>query len=75
MQILLKALMTLPNADFIMCRSLIDDANVSFIVGVTYEYKNLKFRTLQRNDHFNKFKKGSNIIKCCLPDGLVKVTA
>jgi len=30
MQILLKALMTLPNADFIMCRCLIDDANVSF---------------------------------------------
>ncbi|XP_073230556.1 eukaryotic translation initiation factor 3 subunit K-like [Porites lutea] len=27
MQILLKALMTLPNADFIMCRCLIDDAN------------------------------------------------
>ena len=30
MQILLKALMMLPNADFIMCRCLIDDANVSF---------------------------------------------
>lgn len=29
MQILLKALMTLPNADFILCRCLIDDANVS----------------------------------------------
>ena len=32
MQILLKALMTLPNADFIMCRCLIDDANVSFLL-------------------------------------------
>ena len=31
MQILLKALMMLPNADFIMCRCLIDDANVSFM--------------------------------------------
>ena len=30
MQILLKALMMLPNADFIMCRCLIDEANVSF---------------------------------------------
>ena len=30
MQILLKALMMLPDVDFIMCRCLIDDANVSF---------------------------------------------
>ena len=35
MQILLKALMMLPNADFIMCRCLIDDANVSLFYNYT----------------------------------------
>lgn len=58
MQILLKALMTLPNADFIMCRCLIDDANVSFIVRVTLE--SMKFRTWQKYDHLNEI--ASNVI-------------
>ena len=43
MQILLKALMTLPNADFIMCRCLIDDANVSFLL---YLFKIITIRTV-----------------------------
>ena len=43
MQILLKALMTLPNADFIMCRCLIDDANVSFLL---YLFKIISIRTV-----------------------------
>ena len=43
MQILLKALMTLPNADFIMCRCLIDDANVSLLL---YLFKIITIRTV-----------------------------
>ena len=43
MQILLKALMTLPNADFIMCRCLIDDANVSFLLDL---FKIITIRTV-----------------------------
>ena len=53
MQILLKALMTLPNADFIMCRCLIDDANVSLIVRVT-------FKIWSKCDHLNEL--ASNMI-------------